>query len=356
MKTMQSTDKRTEEISIIMPAYNSANCIKRGIESCIAQTYGNWTLFVVDDGSADSTAVLVQSYCEKDNRIQYLYQKNAGVSAARNYGLDHAKGEYVVFLDADDWLQSNALDILLCLQREHKDLLIACNRRLVEEEDAQREWNRSISIQDKAAEMDQVTITELTRVDALRNTGTQKYNNSSVNKIFNRKLIEKQRLRFDPSISYGEDGFFVFQYLLAANGMLHYNACLWNLLERRGSATRRNVSVRNLTAIQAIEKMRALLQLEGQNSKDGGMALSEIAEVDSALQSYGGSITYNLVRRYIEGQTNIPEIELECKKALRRYRKAYCMENKGESTVKYLVMCLCPFGGYQLIYRFFHSK
>lgn len=356
MNIMQSTDKQMEYITIIMPAYNSEDYIRRGIESCILQTYHNWMLFVVDDGSVDSTAAVIQSYCRIDSRIQYLYQKNSGVSAARNHGLEHAKGEYVVFLDADDWLQRDALDTLLHLQKKNRDLLIACNRKLVKEVDALQEWNKSISVKKEFEDKLQISITKLTRLEALRNTGTQRYNNSSVNKIFDRRVIEEQRLRFDPSIFYGEDGLFVFQYLLAVNGMLHYDACLWSLLERSGSATRRNFTARNLTAVWAIESMRTLLRAENSDMEGRNITAQEITEVDNALQVYGGSITYNLVRRYIEAQMHDSDIEMEFKKALNRYKRVYCKVNKGRSAVKYIAMCLCPFEGYQVIYQFTHRK
>ena len=343
-------------ISIIMPAYNAADCIKRGIESCLLQTFSDWELLIVDDGSTDSTAELVHSYCGEDSRIRYLHQDNAGVSKARNYGLDEARGDYVVFLDADDWLRRDALEILLRLQEANPDCLIACNRSLVKEEDAEQEWRKSISMQGVSEGKDQTLITKLTRVAALQNTGTQRYNNSSVNKIFNRKVIEACGIRFDPCLFYGEDGLFVFDYLLAVRGMLHYNACLWNLLERNGSATRGRVTLRNLTAIQAVEAMRNQLRTREKSVDSGAMTLTEIEEIDHALQVYGGSTAYNLVRRYIECGTRTPEAEKVLKNALRRYCRDYCLESGIMSGIKYLVMVCCPFGWYRIIYHLTHRK
>ena len=343
-------------ISIIMPAYNAADCIKRGIESCFFQTFSDWELLIVDDGSTDSTAELVHSYCGKDSRIRYLYQDNAGVSEARNYGLDEARGDYVVFLDADDWLRRDALEILLRLQEANPDCLIACNRSLVKEENAEQEWRKAVSVQGVSEEKDQTPITKLTRVAALQNTGTQRYNNSSVNKVFDRKVIEACGIRFDPSLYYGEDGLFVFDYLLAVRGMIHYNACLWNLLERNGSATRGRVTLRNLTAIQAVEAMRNQLRTREKSVDSGAMTLTEIEEIDHELQVYGGSTAYNLVRRYIECGTKTPEAEKVLKNALRRYCRDYCLESGIMSGIKYLVMVCCPFGWYRIIYHLTHRK
>jgi glycosyltransferase involved in cell wall biosynthesis len=93
--------------SVILPTYNRANMIGRAIESVIAQTYTNWELLVVDDGSTDNTKQVVEAY--NDSRIRYIYQENAERSAARNNGIDNAKGEYVCFIDSDDYYFDNHL-------------------------------------------------------------------------------------------------------------------------------------------------------------------------------------------------------------------------------------------------------
>ena len=94
-------------VSILMPAYNGEVYIQQAIESVTAQTYPNWELIVVDDGSTDNTAKILAAY--KDPRIQYTYQENRGQAAALNRGLDLAQGEYITTLDTDDWYSPNSL-------------------------------------------------------------------------------------------------------------------------------------------------------------------------------------------------------------------------------------------------------
>ncbi|MBU2019079.1 MAG: glycosyltransferase family 2 protein [Bacteroidetes bacterium] len=96
--------------SIILPTYNRAQLISKAIESVIGQTIESWELLVIDDGSTDNTKELVQSYIKKDQRIQYHYQENAERSAARNKGIDLAKGEYICFLDSDDYYLPQRLE------------------------------------------------------------------------------------------------------------------------------------------------------------------------------------------------------------------------------------------------------
>ena len=96
--------------SIIIPTYNRADFLPKAIESVLAQTYTEWELIIVDDGSTDNTCEVISQY--KDERITYIYQENAERSAARNNGIAHAKGEYVCFLDSDDYYLDNFLNDL----------------------------------------------------------------------------------------------------------------------------------------------------------------------------------------------------------------------------------------------------
>lgn len=96
--------------SVIMPTYNRAEFLDRSIKSVIQQKFDDWELIIVDDGSQDNTKEVIKAY--KDNRIKYLYQRNAGVSAARNFGIKKCNGLYVCFLDDDDQYLEHHLSFL----------------------------------------------------------------------------------------------------------------------------------------------------------------------------------------------------------------------------------------------------
>lgn len=100
-------------VSIIIPVYNVASCLPVCLDSLIAQTYTNLEIICVDDGSPDECPGILDEYANKDSRIKVVHQKNAGLSAARNRGLDEATGEYVAFVDSDDWLDPNYIKILM---------------------------------------------------------------------------------------------------------------------------------------------------------------------------------------------------------------------------------------------------
>jgi glycosyltransferase involved in cell wall biosynthesis len=107
-----------EVVSVLIPTYNRAYCLGRAINSALGQTYPRVEVLVIDDGSTDNTRKLVQSAYGNDDRVHYLYQPNAGVSAARNRGLRAARGAYVAFLDSDDvWKPWKLQAQVACLKR-----------------------------------------------------------------------------------------------------------------------------------------------------------------------------------------------------------------------------------------------
>lgn len=110
-------------VSVIMPVYNMQDTIAKSIESVINQKYTKWELIIIDDGSTDESGKICDKYQEKDVRIKVLHTKNNGTSAARNQGLNYAKGEYVSFIDADDRYDSQMLDTCL-LNFDNADLVV----------------------------------------------------------------------------------------------------------------------------------------------------------------------------------------------------------------------------------------
>jgi glycosyltransferase involved in cell wall biosynthesis len=113
-------------VSIIMPAYNAEKFIAESIESVLAQTYTNWELLVVDDGSTDNTKQIVEKFCAADHRVKYFYQPNGKQGKARNNGLTHATGKYIAFLDSDDvWLPQKLETQLKEIEEKNVDLVFA---------------------------------------------------------------------------------------------------------------------------------------------------------------------------------------------------------------------------------------
>lgn len=100
-------------ISVIIPVYNCEKYFSRCVDSVLNQSYKDFELILVDDGSTDSSGVLCDEFMQRDKRVYVIHKKNGGASSARNAGLDIAKGKYVAFIDADDWVEENYLEILI---------------------------------------------------------------------------------------------------------------------------------------------------------------------------------------------------------------------------------------------------
>lgn len=98
-------------ISVVIPVYNSAKYLRECLDSVVSQSFSNWEVVAVDDGSSDESPVILDEYAAKDARFKVIHKENGGVSAARNDGLAAAKGEYVLFIDSDDWVDENAFRV-----------------------------------------------------------------------------------------------------------------------------------------------------------------------------------------------------------------------------------------------------
>lgn len=98
------------KISVVVPCYNVEQCIRRGLDSILAQTMQEWEAILVDDGATDCTGRICEEYAEKDSRFHVIHTQNQGVSRARNTGMEHATGDLLYFMDPDDWIEPNCFE------------------------------------------------------------------------------------------------------------------------------------------------------------------------------------------------------------------------------------------------------
>ena len=112
-------------ISVVIPAYNAGQFLDETLESVLSQTYENWECIIVNDGSTDNTESVVKKWCEKDARFRYFYKENSGASDTRNFGIKETRGEYIAFLDADDILTSDNLEVRINVLIEQNVDLVA---------------------------------------------------------------------------------------------------------------------------------------------------------------------------------------------------------------------------------------
>ncbi len=192
-----------ELISVIVPIYNVEKQLKRCINSIINQTYKNIQILLIDDGSKDSSGKICDDFSKYDTRIVVLHQDNVGVSAARNKGIELAKGRYICFIDSDDYIEKNYIEELYQLMRDEKIDLGICdlNYKYTNKEDC---WStvgeKTINLKNVSEEI----FLELNEKYLLY---------GPYNKIFKSSIIKKQKIKFIKEMSYGEDLIFNLSYL-----------------------------------------------------------------------------------------------------------------------------------------------
>lgn len=207
------------QISIIVPVYQARLYIERLINSILDQDYTNYELILVDDGSLDGSGKICDQYKEKDSRIKVIHKKNEGVSFARNAGIDASEGKYIIFFDADDYIETNYLSIVKQDMDDHLEVEMIIYSYYTE---------LDIDIQVQRLNCNSV----LNRVDFLNNKLLLMGNgfNPVWNKVFCADVIKQNNIYFRNQ-KIAEDGVFVCQYLKCINYILivdkpYYHYCL----------------------------------------------------------------------------------------------------------------------------------
>lgn len=239
-------------VTIVIPAYNVEGFVHRAVTSSLAQRNANVEVIAVDDGSTDNTLEVLKGYSVAESRLTVLSQKNSGVSVARNKALACGNGEYVIFLDADDWLEEDAVWTLLKKQETEPGSLICCERYFAKiDSDGKIDRDRQNNGVDDCG---------ATARQALMFVGEDSpfHMMSACYKLFDFKLIRERKLSFPAGISNYEDGLFVFRYVSYIQQLRFCNVALWNILTREGSASTSSFNQGKMTALVACSEMQKL--------------------------------------------------------------------------------------------------
>lgn len=185
-------------ISVIVPVYKAEKYLHRCIDSILAQTYTDFELLLIDDGSPDRSGEICDEYAKQDSRVRVFHKTNGGVSSARNLGLDNAKGDWITFVDADDYIH---LDFLKEYSRHEEVDLVVGSFKVV---GSKEEWAGSIN--ERKYNIQHIR-EEILRISLLINFQTPWA------KFFRREIIIANNLKFDEKIFSSEDWLFVLNYL-----------------------------------------------------------------------------------------------------------------------------------------------
>ena len=226
----------TPTVSIIVPVYNASKTLRRCVDSVLKQEYPEFELILVDDGSRDDSPAICDSYARQDGRVQVIHKENAGVSAARNDALERARGEYLQFLDSDDWLAPEATKLLVRSAREHGcDMVIADFYRVSGERVSHKgeiDEEGVMSREDFAAHM--------------MEDPADYYYGVLWNKLFRRELVEAHRLRMNEKLRWCEDFLFNLEYILRAETFYALRVPIYYYVKTKGSLVAQSMSLPNI--------------------------------------------------------------------------------------------------------------
>lgn len=235
-------------ISVIIPVYNVEEYLRECIDSVLAQTYKNFEIILVDDGSTDSSGKICDEYAEKDSRISVIHQKNGGLSVARNTGSDASSGDYVYFLDSDDYIDKNALKTLLIIaQKDNSDIV----------------FFDAVSF----ADTDDFTVKQnyIRKNSYKTDTGINVFNLMTENKefhsavylmLFKKSFICNNKLIFVPGILH-EDMVYTYQSLCLASVVSQCSEALYYRRYRKNSIMTSSKSKKHFTSCIAVYKHNA---------------------------------------------------------------------------------------------------
>lgn len=192
-------------ISIIIPAYNAQNTLRKCIRSVLRQTYKNYELIIIDDGSGDGTASIGDFYAEKYSNVHVVHSENRGVSGARNLGMERAIGDYIMFLDADDGLAARALESMVPYTMNTE--WVIGNYVLADEKSGKKIYNSWLFLEN----IHEGNPNELFELAESR------IFNFVWGKLYDQRILKKYQIHFDEKLSYGEDILFNTHYFIHIN-------------------------------------------------------------------------------------------------------------------------------------------
>ena len=227
-------------VSVIVPVYNAENTIARCMESILDQEYDLLEVVAVDDGSKDLSAQILDGYAENDQRVRVIHQKNAGVSAARNAALEAVKGEYIRFLDADDWIPEDSIKLLVrAMEEDDSDLVVGEFYRVVGEN-----LSRKGSIREPKA------LTREAYSSKMMDSPADLYYGVLWNKLYKRSIIEEKKLRMDPKLDFCEDFVFNLEYILHCKTITPLQVPVYYYVKTEGSLVAQSMNLPKIIAMK----------------------------------------------------------------------------------------------------------
>ena len=221
-------------ISVIVPIYNVEKYLTKCIESIINQTYENLEIILVDDGSPDNCPIICDEYAKRDSRVKVIHKKNGGLSDARNAGLDIATGEYIMFIDSDDFVEIDMMESMMNNMIDNNVDLVVCNIKYIYDNSEKVKYNQKDKVLDKYEAMQEYIKDGIVQAVAW-------------NKLYKINLINGMRYKVG---KINEDEFFTYKIVDRINKIYYNSKPFYNYVQR-------NTSIMGLYSIKRLDAVEA---------------------------------------------------------------------------------------------------
>ena len=226
----------TPMVSMIVPVYNSEKTLSRCIDSILNQTYRDFELILLNDGSTDTSGEICDAYAKRDSRVRVVHKENTGVSDTRNRGIDLARGEYLQFLDSADWITPDATALFVRTATEQQcDMVISQFYRVIGEHVSQKGAIDEDGLMDRS-----------TYANHMMQKPADFYYGVLWNKFYKRSIITEHRLRMDQSISWCEDFMFNLEYVRHTQTIYAMKVPVYYYVKTKGSLVSQGMSMKKM--------------------------------------------------------------------------------------------------------------
>lgn len=276
-------------ISVIVPAYNIAPYIERCIKSILDQTYTDFEILIVNDGSTDETPLICDRLAAMDSRIRVFHKENGGVSSARNLALTKIKGELISMIDGDDWIEPNLFEDAVHQLNTHNAQVFMFEYFIDKNESSVKH-----SLND---ELYGIINTETTMINTISSN-----NRFLWSKIFSAELVKDTN--FDENIILGEDTLFICEIISRATKCVYSDNSYYHYIIRENSAITSNFKIKKMTGLIAYDKVLHLFKTQGY-MKAADYARAAIVDLAvalsrKALKSPDKKQAYTLAKKQIK--------------------------------------------------------
>ena len=271
-------------ISVIVPVYNTKDYLQRCFDSLKNQTiFDKLELIFIDDGSSDGSSELLDSFLINNVNVNVRHIENNGVSNARNLGIEIAKGNFIAFVDADDWIDNDYFEMLYnAAIKTNAD--IVCSSFIAEYEDGKQVYNNLIK--------EEINLTHTCAIKAFLKGNSMDVN--ITDKLFTKEIIGEKR--FEKNIKISEDRLFLFQCLMETSSVYVLPHCKYHYFMNHNSAMQKDFSQNRLDDLIVMNKIIKIIQ----EKEPHLLIYAECMEIDVKCRLYGDMYLYKVSEIYAE--------------------------------------------------------